>query len=494
MLISNQFPYPIQSFPDALRLAAKELMDGIQVTDVIAGNAVLTTLAMSVSPLVDWRHPLSDQIRPCVLYQAIAAISGDRKSTAEGELYAPFMDHDLEVVANNKANMEAYKVVRDRWSAVRKRAVSKYAKLVEAGKEAEGAAMLDAIDSKKPSPPLAHRIIHSDATKLALFEELEGNGKTLTLTTDEGSTLLDSPVMKHFGFLSNAWDGKKLLTMERSEHKHIVACNARLNISFMIQPHLLMDFINKDSGKLRASGFFGRFLFSRSVTIQGTRTPRIRAAYKHIPHIHKRLRELLKRYNEQLAAGQIDREILEFDEAAKATWINFAAQVEAELNHGGFLHDISDFGNKFMDMVGRIACLIHFYEACESTLQYTGSESMKRITSDTLQRAYAIANWHLSEFKQLFSAQMQMSEEDLDANKLHGYLFRQYQLRGQTQFQKNYLRQYSGIRNSARLTSALQILASRNALTVQYVLNGNGKKGTEMVYLTTIGYAPSSLV
>ena len=115
MYISNQPPYPIHAFPPRIQRAAEELATIVQVTDIIAGTSCLTTLSIALSPLVDWRHPLSGQIRPCVLYQAIAAISGDRKSSAEMKLCAPLYDHDSEVILQQEEQKQAYNKAKSRW-------------------------------------------------------------------------------------------------------------------------------------------------------------------------------------------------------------------------------------------------------------------------------------------------------------------------------------------------------------------------------------------
>ena len=314
MFIFNQPPYPTHAFPPRISRAAEELAKTVQVTDIIAGTSCLTALSIALSSLVDWRHPLSGQIRPCILYQAITAISGDRKSSAETELCAPLYAHDIEVIEQEHEHEDAYKKSHARWAALHKRVLGRYTKLVEAGDVAEAEARLSAVEAQEPAKTMTHRFIYTDVTKRSIFEALEGNGKAMALLTDEGQTLLSSTVMRHYGFLNNAWDGKKLLPLDRAEHKHLIVRNPRLTISFMIQPDVLADFFAKRGKIVQSSGFCARFLFSRSPSIQGRREPKLNQPLEHILPFHARFRELLLTYKEMLQTGRVSRDIVEFDE------------------------------------------------------------------------------------------------------------------------------------------------------------------------------------
>ncbi len=486
MLIHNQLPYPIHAFPLRIQRAAEELAKNVQVTDIIAGTSCLTALSIALSGLVDWRHPLSGQIRPCVLYQAIAAISGDRKSSAETELCAPFYAHDIEVIEQQDHLDREYKRAYARWAALHKRVLGQYAKLAEAGELAEAEARLAAVEGQEPAKAIAHRLIYNDVTKRSMFEALDIDGKAMALLTDEGQTLLSSTVMRHYGFLNNAWDGKKLLPLDRAEHKHLIVRNPRLTISFMIQPDVLIDFFARRGKLIHSSGFCARFLFSRSPSIQGCREPKFIESPEHILPFHTRLHELIATYHEMLQAGRVNRDVVEFDEKAQVLWLQIAGQVEFNFQPGQFLHDISDFGNKYMDIVGRIACLLHYFES-DAPVTAEGVRSrapaVGRISADTLSRAQEIAGWHLNEYKQLFSPPLQRTPEELDADSVYAYLYRAFHLRGIGQILKNHVRQYCGVRNSARLHSALQILARRQAIWVTPVLYEGSKKPKETIML-----------
>ncbi|WP_161601016.1 DUF3987 domain-containing protein [Xanthomonas phaseoli] len=182
----------------------------------------------------------------------------------------------------------------------------------------------------------------------------------------------------------------------------------------------------------------------------------------------------------------MNRDVVEFDEPAKVLWLQIASNVETSFQPGQFLHGISDFGNKYMDIVGRIACLLHYFEVDTSSVPEdtdARTSAVGLISSDTLARAEQIAAWHLNEYKQLFSPPLQRAPEELDADSVYAYLYRTFYLRGVADVLKNHARQYCGVRNSGRLSSALQILAGRQAVWVRPVMYGDSKKPKDTIAL-----------
>lgn len=487
MHIINQTPYPLISFPPRIRNAADEIMNIAQVTNMIAGTSCLTALSIACSPNVDWKHPATGQAHPSVLNQAIAAISGDRKSTAEGLACLPIYEHDRIAIREYAEEDNAYKKAKMRWKVIQKKVLSQYAKLAFAGETATAEDLLSSLEQFEPIPPQEHRILHESMTRISAFEALEGDGKALALLTDEGQTLLESTVMRHYGFLNNAWDGKPLLTVDRANHESIIVQNPRVTISFMIQPTVLNKFMAKHGEISQGSGFWARYLISRSPTIQGYRAPTLGTPMQvHLPIFHERLRELLRAYRHRLKSGHAMRDVLEFDDDAKMLWWQISNQIEANLQPGFYLRDIGDFANKYMDQVGRIACLLHYFEADTNNLSddpIMRAMQLSKISHNALQCAATIAEWHLHEYKQVFAPTVLRSPQEFDADRLYANLYRTYYVRGIGEVNKNQVRQYSGLKGSGRFDSALDILRHWQAITTTYKQLGNSKKPTEIIQL-----------
>lgn len=119
MIIVNQQPYPLNAFPSRVYSAALETVQIYQITHIIAGTTTLTTLSVSAGPNVDWKHPVTRQIRPSVLNQAILAISGDRKSSAEEMMCRPIYAHDATAILTQKEDAKLYKRALSRWTTIR---------------------------------------------------------------------------------------------------------------------------------------------------------------------------------------------------------------------------------------------------------------------------------------------------------------------------------------------------------------------------------------
>jgi hypothetical protein len=487
MSIINQNSYPLLSFPPRIRDAAEEIMQIVQVTDIIACTSCLTALSIAGSPNVDWKHPATGQTHPAVVNQAIAAISGDRKSTAEGLACRPTFEYDKASILAQKEEAKTYKRAKVRWKVIQKKVLAQYTKLAFAGEATTAEDLLSSLERFEPNPPEEHRILHENMTHLSAFEALEGDGKAIALLTDEGQTLLESTVMRHYGFLNNAWDGKPLLTIDRAKHENLIVQNPRVTVSFMVQPAVLNKFMTKHGEISQKSGFWARYLISRSPTIQGYRKPILGTPVliRLLP-FHARLNELMQTYRSRLKSGDVTRDVLEFDDAAKVLWWRISSQVEANLLPGYYLRDIGDFANKYMDQVGRIACLFHYFGADTDSLSVdpiTRTEQLGKISYNTLECAAAIAEWHLHEYKQVFAPALLRTPEEFDADRLYAMLYRTYYMRGTSETMKNRVRQYSGLKGDGRFNDALEILRGWQAITTASKHFGNGKKPTEVILL-----------
>lgn len=470
MIAYTQNAYPSYQFPPRIAEAALEIASTAQVSDVIAGTSCLTALSVSVSPNADWKHPLSGQTRPSVLNQAIAAISGDRKSSADELACRPIYDHDADAIIEWESLGKTYERDKALWVAFKKGLLQRLKRNASAGESTDAIETeIEKHDALEPIKPVTRRVVYQDVTRASAFAALEGNGRSIALLTDEGQTLLESTVMRHYGFLNNAWDGKQLLTYDRAKGESIIVQNPRVSISFMIQPDVLAQFFARRGKIVHSSGFCARYLFSRSPTLQGRRYPKPCAPLVSLPAFHARIRDLLSQYEKSVKSGSITRDVIEFDSEAQACWLKLTVEVEQNLGPGLFLNDISDFANKHMDMVGRIACLMHYFEADTSDLpldQAMRAAQIGKISADTVRRANEIAVWHLYEYKQLFSIPQRQPEE-LDADSVYAYLYRAFYCQGKGEAPKNHVRQYCGVRDSVRLESALGILTQRQAIVMR---------------------------
>jgi hypothetical protein len=467
----NQNPYPVGCFPARILKAVIEALDVIQTTDVIASMSAWAAVSSAVGCNADWRHPGTEQDRPSALFMWVVALSGDRKTPADELMCEQVYAHDLRSILQHAEDSKTYVADQARWMAINKGLLSRISKLSRLGKStAEAEVELAESVAKKPTRRQLQRIIRQDVTHRTVFEGLEGDGMSIALLTDEGQTLLDSNVMRHFGFLNKIWDGARLLTYDRANNDQIIALNPRATISMKVQPKILNQYLVKHGALAQGSGHWARYLIARSPSIQGFRLPTAgRRTLVDLLPFQERIAELLIAYSKKAADGCVTRDVLQFDDTAKEMWFNLATQVESDIKPGFFLSDISDFASKFMDIVGRLAALMHYFEAKTDGLSEdpsTREEQIGKISSETLRRAKEIAIWHLNEYKQVFSPPNQRTPEQLDADCLYAFLYRKYFIHQIIQVNKNLVRQYCGVR-AGRYESAIRELISRQAIDIK---------------------------
>lgn len=460
--IINYNPYPVDTFPTDLRDAIKEVLGIVQTTDVIAATSVLGTLSTAIGPNVDWVHPATGQIRPCTLYLLVVALSGERKSTTDALVAKPLYDFDEQALTRYEEQMSSFTT---------------------------STPSRDAQAVTKQNKPKLTRIIRQDISHRAVAEALKGDGRSISLMTDEGQILLASNVMKNLGALNTYWDGKRIQPYDRGKGDVIVVRSPRVTLNVMVQPAVMEEFMAKHAKLTHGSGHFARYLLARSPTIQGFRRQTHGASsLTHLPVFHQRITCFLDSYRTKVDAGCVYRDVLEFDEAAKRNWFDIAERVEQDIKPGYFLSDIADFGSKYMEIVSRIACLLHYYLADTNELPDETAEARSqrigKISVQTLASAQQIAAWHLHEYKSLFSPQLMRPQHEHDADYLCSFLHRKYFQAGKFEGMKNFIGQTCGM-DRKRYKLAVEVLSYRGAIFVTSQRVDGSKKPTDFITINS---------
>jgi len=79
----------------------------------------------------------------------------------------------------------------------------------------------------------------------------------------------------------------------------------------------------------------------------------------------------------------------------------------------GYFSDIKDAASKAVEVMGRIAALVHIF-----------SDKEEKISLASLNSAVQIYDWHAGEFKRLFSSAPELSEAEQDAEAIIDFLVR----------------------------------------------------------------------
>lgn len=461
--MNNRMPYeppvyPLDAFPVRAREAAHEMCRNIQAPDAMIGMSLIAGMAITTQGLAEVKLP-TGQVRPTSLNIMVIAESGERKSTVDAAVFAPIYERDMaKAMAHEAAHADhqmalflwesKYKVIAQRLDKASRTDQAVDAILAELAEHTKG----------KPKGPRLRRFMRQNITPRAIMEALQGNGESIAITTDEGQVMFKTGAMAQLGLLNKAWDGAKLMTLDRADMDHLLVMNPRVTISIMTQKRVLEEYLEKHGEIAKGSGHWARYLVGWPTSTQGSRyVSGHELVWNYLPVFQERMTGLLDQYDMVVATGTVCRELLEFSEDAKVRWFGLARETEWMLRPGDYLHDINDFASKVMEILGRLAAVFHYF---------SGETGL--ITLDTLERAFAVMIWHVDEYKRLFSPEFVMPQDQIDARSVVSYL-RRFVWRGTgsaSWIPKNDLLRNGPVRSRDRLDAALHILEVDRAIWI----------------------------
>ena len=447
--------YPLNAFHYIVQAAAEEVCLHVKAPDALIGLAFITTLSVSCQGLIDVRLP-TGQLRPVSLNTKCVADSGERKSATDGLVSAPMYLFDEMRTEKYQIDIKEYHIELRLWKAIGAGINRKLTKAIQNGDSVDDLRLEFAEHAaKEPLKPRLRRIMRQNATERAIMGALEGDGESIAFMSDEGEVILKGGAMNRTGLRNKGWDGARLLAFDRTDES-IIARNPRVTIAFMVQQDVLRAFVDRHGDVTRGSGHWARYLVAWPASTQGMRfMPYTDPVWKHLPVFHARVTELLEEYGRRIDAGKVERTVVEFSEEAKMRWINMVNTTEEMLQPWGYLNDIKDFASKAMEIVGRVAALLHWFSKQEG-----------KISIDTLERALEIVRWHLHEFKRIFSPQCAVPQVQLDMQALEHYLELNYWSKGFAVAPKNDVLKNGPVRPSQRFEAALEYLCALNRIYI----------------------------
>lgn len=444
-------PYPFDAFHLVIKAAAEEVWRNIQAPDALIGMEFLTNMSAAAQGLYDVRLP-TGQTRPLSLNLMNLADSGERKSGVHSCVGEPLYAFDESRTLKYETDLADYLLQYRIWKAIDTGLRRQLTKLVQKGQAIDEVCRQVAEHEKcKPVKPRLRRIMRHNATERAIMEALEGDGESIGFICDEGEIIIKGGALKQTGTINKMWDGAFMLSLDRSDGVSIFVRNPRVTISYMVQREVLKELLDRRGNVLRGSGHWARYLIGCPASTQGTRYVfQANNQWHHLPNFHERMRELLNEFGRRIDNGIVARETLEFSEDAIARWIELTNLTESMLRPWGYLHDIKDFASKALEITGRVAALFHVF-----------SRQQGSISVDTLNRAIRVVEWHLNEFKRLFSPETAIPQEHVDAQVLEHYLFVNYYRRNFTFAQRTLVLKSGPIRPVSRLDAALNCMIAR---------------------------------
>lgn len=451
--------YPIDAFLSVVRDAGHEIVRNVQAPDALIGMNMINAIAMACQGLIDVKLP-TGQVRPVSQNLLIVAESGERKSTVASLLFAPFREADGQAMACHKQKKELYQAELGTWEAKAKGMRSAISRATSRGLETtELESQLLEHSRRKPAAPKLRYFLRQDITGKAIMEALEGDGESIAISTDEGHVLFKSEAMSHLGLLNRLWDSPETLVRDRADEQ-LLAMNPRVSVSIMTQHAPFKAFLDKRGSVAKGSGHWARYLVGWPRSTMGFRyVDGGEPNWECLPAFQERIRHLLGRYRIMIESNTIAREQIEFTRDAKDRWIQLAIETERMLRAGEYLSDINDFAAKVMEILARLAAAMHYF-AGESG----------QISLDTLERAFEIIQWHVEEYKHLFSPEAAAPQDLVDARAIAHYLKSRVWggMFSNTYVPKNHVLRNGPVRDRSRLNAALSLLEMRWAVRTTF--------------------------
>ncbi len=395
--------WPADCMPPGMARAADAIAEHVQAPKALAGMAVLGAVAHIAMRLVDARHPKKGAL-PASLYILTALESGGRKSECFGIATAP-------IAKLERAAREAHK-------AELKRLVAEAAR----AKPKERASIVQ----EAPSDP---RTIFVDTTTQKVEHEfVNGSAPALSLSTDEGGTLLGGHSLKSdtraasLGALTRLFDGAGVQRDRISEGQSGFRYGVRFGLFLSAQPIVLVDALSDPL--MRGQGFLPRFLYAAPASMAGTRfhdentlSRRIADDLRLIAY-WKTLERMCNITVSVDEHGGLCLPVADMDSNAVAVWLDFYNCTERQQGEGGDFEALKAFASRAGELAARVAAVYAAWRCCEN-----GIAMNAMVTGEDMQQAVALVGFSLAEWRR-HGAGTALSPVERDARELLEWLHR----------------------------------------------------------------------
>jgi len=451
----DPLPYPMDALPTSIRCAVAEVTGFVKAPGPLIAQSALAALSLAIQAHTDVERA-EKLTGPCGLYLWAIADSGERKSSCDGYFTKPIRDYEQRQRELFKPILKAHETDLDAWKAQRGGIQESIKALAKAGKpNKDQINQLHKLDGDKPIAPRVPRLIYSDATPEGLALNLVQGWPSGGILSSEAGIVLGShgmgkeSAMRNMARLNQLWDGS-IPDTTRATTESYGANTARLTVSLQVQEATLREFFNNTKGLARGTGFLARFLVSWPQSTQGTRMfTEAPANWPALATFNSRLTAILDRPAPVDEFGKLTPGMLTLSPDAKAIWVEFHNQIEAELSTGGDLFDVRDVASKIAENAVRMAALFHVFNG-----------SIGAIDADTMESATQITTWHLLESKR-FLSEIAMPLELANPARLEAWLIDYCRREGTDQVPTKAVQQYgpSGLREKAVIDDAVKELA-----------------------------------
>ncbi|MDD2465464.1 MAG: DUF3987 domain-containing protein [Desulfobulbus sp.] len=411
-------PYPLDALPETIGAAVREVVGFVQCPVALGACSALSVVSTVGQGLVDVRRAAKLE-GPTSLFLLAVADSGERKTTVDGFFSKPVQQWEAEQAESAKPELNRFRSEDEAWAAKKSGLLTAIKDAAKAVKSTDSLEQnLIYLESSKPELPKVPRLLYGDATPEALAHRLAHEWPVGGVLSSEAGAVFGShgmksdSAMRNMAMLNSLWGAEPLTVDRRAENGSFTLRGARLTMGLAVQSETVRAFLDGSKGLARGIGWLARFLVAWPESTQGGRM--FKEPPEHWPCLakfHRRLGTLLDHplaFNDR---GELEPETLELSPEAKAVWVAFHDDVEAELKPGRDMAEARDVASKAADNAARLAGLFHLFE----------NDPGGTIGADHMRRAAAVAGWHLYEARR-FLGEIALPVQLSSAAKLDAWL------------------------------------------------------------------------
>lgn len=423
------------------------------------------------------------------LYLMLLARSGSKKST----VFKMLMETTYRIEKGLKDDFLVEKTFYERkratWKAELKKLNKKFNK-ADAADEFEALKALEECQGREPVEPVRPRLIIHDSTIEGLIRTLALGSPSLMFGSDEAGGACDSNLLRNISALNSLW-GEGRISDSRASRDSYDVDDVRLTVLLLLQPELFNDFISKQGGKLRKSGFLARLLLIDLEQLPELCDIPDAGSWSDEPGLDGFFSILVEHLQDGIERREKNEEriCITLSDEAKTLWDKQSIRIRELMKSGKELHHYDDFGARLMEQASRIAAVMQMFITPESPI----------ITKDTLMSATKIMQWIINHL----ITKVDAFREPTTAEKLVLFMEDHLKSNGSYDFKRNDIIKkgpYSA-RRSESLMPSLEKLESEGMVQlferggVNYVkFTGSKMKPSELAEKTNIPLLDSGSV
>jgi hypothetical protein len=394
--VGDSEEFPLDMLPPRLADCVRGLVDLVQVPVPIAAQAVLGACAIVTQTRLMVEMPTGETV-PTSLFLFTVAASGDRKSSVDKRALGPIYRREKELREGYEEKQQAFTISKAAYDAAINAA--------KRGKKSRGD-IKEAMDEcgPPPTPPALPMLLVEEPTIEGIVKLLDEAYPSIGLFSDEGAQFLggysmqDEQQAKTGAMLSQLWDGKPIKRVRGTDVTKILD-GRRMSLHLMVQPNVAMKLFGNKA--LRDQGMMSRMLITFPKSLKGQRLWRepTEKSREDVLAYQSRLSSLLSQAFSRMdpETRELEFSVAQLQPEARALWITFSDHLERQQGPDGTLCDVSDLASKMAQHALRLAAVISYYQAGESTAR-------EGISSNAMRAGIALGEYYLSEALRLFNA------------------------------------------------------------------------------------------